>query len=54
MPINYNTIFDYNLFWPAEYDPSMTYYRQLNFLFEKVKELEARVAELENEEVTNP
>jgi hypothetical protein len=32
----------------------MTYYRQLNFLFEKVKELEARVAELENEEDTNP
>ena len=54
MPKNYNAIFDYNLFWPAEYDPSMTYYRQLNFLFEKVKELEARVAELENEEVTNP
>lgn len=47
MPKNYNAIFDYNLFWPAEYDPSMTYYRQLNFLFEKVKELEARVAELE-------
>lgn len=53
MPKNYNAIFDYNLFWPAEYDPSMTYYRQLNFLFEKVKELEARVAELEGEEVTN-
>lgn len=47
MPKNYNAIFDYNLFWPAEYDSSMTYYRQLNFLFEKVKELEARVAELE-------
>jgi hypothetical protein len=47
MPKNYNAIFDYNLFWPAEYDPSMTYYRQLNFLFEKVQELEARVAELE-------
>ena len=54
MPKNYNNIFDYNLFWPAEYDPTMTYYKQLNFLFEKVQELEARVAELENEEVTNP
>jgi len=52
MPKNYNAIFDYNLFWPAEYDPSMTYYRQLNFLFEKVKELEARVAELEGESRT--
>lgn len=47
MPKNYNNIFDYNLFWPAEYDPTMTYYKQLNFLFEKVQELEARVAELE-------
>lgn len=45
----YGNIFDYNLFWPAEYDPGMTYYKQLDFLFKKVQELEARVAELENE-----
>ena len=43
----YGNIFDYNLFWPAEYDPGMTYYKQLDFLFKKVQELEARVAELE-------
>lgn len=51
MPRN---IYDYNLFWPAEYDPTMTYYRQLNFLFEKVKELEARIEELEGKNATNP
>lgn len=50
MPKNYNNIFDYNLFWPAEYDPTMTYYKQLNFLFEKVKELETRVEELESKQ----
>ena len=58
----YGNIFDYNLFWPAEYDlfwpaeydPGMTYYKQLDFLFKKVQELEARVAELENKEVTKP
>ncbi len=44
----YGNIFDYNLFWPAEYDPGMTYYKQLDFLFKKVQELEARVAELES------
>ena len=32
----------------------MTYYKQLDFLFKKVQELEARVAELESKEVTNP
>ena len=52
MPKNYNNIFDYNLFWPAEYDPGMTYYQQLDFLFKKVQELEARVAELEGESRT--
>lgn len=50
----YGNIFDYNLFWPAEYDPGMTYYKQLDFLFKKVQELEARVEELENKEVTKP
>ena len=44
----YGNIFDYNLFWPAEYDPGMTYYKQLDFLFKKVQDLEARVAELES------
>lgn len=50
MSKNYNNIFDYNLFWPAEYDSTMTYYKQLNFLFEKVKELETRIEELESKQ----